>query len=474
MNELKSRNILYLIGLSGQNILYGIIAACLAYYYQFTLLIPVYWLGIILPAAQIFDAVKEPVVGAYINKSKYTLRKFLLYTPIPTAILTVLCFCNSNYSVDNSMLKNAFIIIYAFVIYIVWEIVFSLGDVPVSGYPTVLSTDENERRKMLSMRPIGAMVCSICCLVVQPMVFSVSDYLGGGKTEEKNAFFMVALFLSLVGGAMFQLTAIKPSAEGPKDVAEKNYKQIKYISKNPILKKVIVSGLVSSPRALTEYVMIPLVSYYFASKNPSLTFLYTFLLGTGNFVGHMVAVVFVPYLSKKYGNVKLYIISNIISAIPLLMIFVLFLFNRTTMNEWINFIPMFIFMLISGCFQSIADSVRTLIISDAVDYEEKMSGARPTALFFSFRTAMTKIGSGAATLISSLVYVIIGFTSEKTEMLNQYVADGFAPRLNEEYSVFMTALFFMFSVIPAMGSLLAMVPYCGDFKKGCKNNMGCK
>lgn len=121
--------------------------------------------------------------------------------------------------------------------------------------------------------------------------------------------------------------------------------------------------------------------------------------------------------------------------------------------------------LISGIFQSIADSVRTLLVSDAVDYEEKLSGTRPTALFFSFRTAMTKIDSGSATLISSIVYVIIGFTSEKTEMLNQYITDGFSPRLSDEYSVFMYALFFMFSVIPAIGSLLAVVPYYKDFKK---------
>lgn len=471
MNDSKSRNIYYLIGLSGQNILYGIITACLAYYYQFTLLIPAYWLGIILPTAQIFDAVKDPVVGAYINKSKHSLRSFLLFTPLPTAILTVLCFANSIYSAENSFFKNILIIVYSFVIYIAWEIVFSFGDVTISGYPTVLSSNENERRKMLSMRPIGAMVCSICCLVIQPLVFSVSDYMGGGKNAEKNAFFFVALALSLIGGAMFQLTAVKPSEERKKETTENSRKQFKYISKNPILKKVIVSGLVSSPRALTEFVMIPLVSYYFAGKNPSLTFLYTFLLGTGNFVGHTIAVIFVPYLSHKYGNVKLYVRSNIISAIPLFLIFVLFLFNRTTMNEWINFIPMFICMLISGIFQSIADSVRTLLISDAVDYEEKLSGARPTALFFSFRTAMTKIGSGSATLISSIIYVIIGFTSEKTEMLNQYITDGFSPRLSEEYSVFMFALFFMFSLLPAIGSLLAVVPYLRDFKKGSKNSM---
>lgn len=468
MNETKLKNILYLTGLSGQNIIYGIIVSSLAYYYQFTLLIPAYWLGMILPASQIIDAVKDPIVGAYINKSNRSLRSYLLITPVPTAVLTVLCFSNGIYSAENTNAKNAFIIIYAFVIYIIWEIVFSVGDVSLTGYPTVLSTEESERKKMLSLRPIGAMVCSICCLVVQPVVFFVSERLGGEKGDERNAFFLVALVLSLIGGLMFQLTAVKGSAEKHKYKNESNSGNLHHMFKNPILKKVVVSGLISSPRALTEYIMIPLVSYYFASKNPSMTFLYTFLLGTGNFVGHIIAVIFVQYLSWKYGNEKLYISSNIISAIPLIIIYILFLFNRTTMNEWINFIPMFILMLISGIFQSIADSVRTFMISDAVDYEEKASGTRPTALYFSFRTALTKIGSGVATLISSVLYVCTGFTSEKIELLNSYVANGFIPRLNNEYSGFMTTLFFMFCIIPAIGSLLAILPYCKKTKE-CKN-----
>ena len=90
--KLHNEKTRYLLGLSGQNILYALVSSCFAYYLQFTILIPAFWLGIILSSAKIFDAVKDPFIGAFINKSKWPLANYLWYLPLPTAVITVLCF----------------------------------------------------------------------------------------------------------------------------------------------------------------------------------------------------------------------------------------------------------------------------------------------------------------------------------------------------------------------------------------------
>lgn len=69
-NKFLSEKTRYLLGLSGQNILYALISSCFAYYLQFTILIPAFWLGIILSFGKILDAIKDPFIGAYINKSR--------------------------------------------------------------------------------------------------------------------------------------------------------------------------------------------------------------------------------------------------------------------------------------------------------------------------------------------------------------------------------------------------------------------
>lgn len=418
----------YILGLSGQNILYALVSSCFAYYLQFTVIIPAFWLGIILSIGKIFDAIKDPFIGACINKRSWPIEKYLFYSPLPTALITILCFCMQIYSVDNNEIKNIFIILYGFLIFILWETLFSFGDIPMVSYPNVLCRDESERTKLLSLRAAGAMVCSICCLIFQPIAFAISDAMGGTQNNERNAFMIIAIIFSLAGGFLFQLTIKKNQIRKDAKKAVSSPKQYKYIFSNTLMKKVIFSGLLSSMSSLQGVIMPALVAYYFASKNSGLTFLYTFLLGTGSFVGLMISAAFVPALSKKFGNVKAYTICNAASAMPNVMIFATYLSNKTTMNTAINFSIMFLLSLISGIFLSLASNIRTLLIDDAVELQKSTSGERPTALFFSFQTAIVKIQNGVSSLVSSAGYVIIGFTSAKTAKLNEYISEGLIAR----------------------------------------------
>ena len=204
----KREKFRYLLGLSGQNIIYGTVTSVLAYYLQFTILIPAVWVGLILSVARIFDAVKDPFIGAMISRGKHKLKDYLIAVPIPTAILTILCFSNGIYSAENSMPKNILIVLSAFVFYIIWEVVFTIGDIPITGYPSVLTSDEGDRTKLLSLRPIGGMASGISTLAVQPIAFALSAVFGGSAVDERNAFLITVAAFSIIGGALFQFTAI--------------------------------------------------------------------------------------------------------------------------------------------------------------------------------------------------------------------------------------------------------------------------
>ena len=219
----KREKFRYLLGLSGQNIIYGTVTSVLAYYLQFTILIPAVWVGLILSVARIFDAVKDPFIGAMISRGKHKLKDYLIAVPIPTAILTILCFSNGIYSAENSMPKNILIVLSAFVFYIIWEVVFTIGDIPITGYPSVLTSDEGDRTKLLSLRPIGGMASGISTLAVQPIAFALSAVFGGSAVDERNAFLITVATFSIIGGALFQFTAIG-SAQifYYKSVAQKN------------------------------------------------------------------------------------------------------------------------------------------------------------------------------------------------------------------------------------------------------------
>lgn len=459
----KERN-RYLLGLSGQNILYGIISSSLAYYLQFTVLIPAMWVGVILSVSRMVDAVKDPFIGASLSKSKRSFRDYLCVVPIPTAILTVCCFANGVYSPTNSPAQNIMIIASAFFFYILWEIVFSVGDIPLTGYPAVLTNNESERTKLLSLRPIGSMASCISVLSTQPIAFALSSALGGESADERNAFFIVAVFFSVIGGALFQLTAIG-SNQKVKQTNRGDVNSFKYIVTNPLLRKITVSGILGSLKYMTGVILTPLVTYYFASKNSALTLLYTTLWGAGSFVGQIVSMVSVPKLIQKFGAKKLYVNVNLINVIPNIILFYLYWKYPQNMTDLPQTIAMFILTLIIGSCVSISTTVQLLIISEAVDLEEKRSGNRPTALFFSMQTFLIKAGTAVSSLVAGLSYNLIHFSSAETQLLNVFITNGGIPRLEPQYQPFLASLFFLYTVPVAVSSLLSAVPFWEKRKK---------
>ena len=434
----KREKFRYLLGLSGQNIIYGTVTSVLAYYLQFTILIPAVWVGLILSVARIFDAVKDPFIGAMISRGKHKLKDYLIAVPIPTAILTILCFSNGIYSAENSMPKNILIVLSAFVFYIIWEVVFTIGDIPITGYPSVLTSDEGDRTKLLSLRPIGGMASGISTLAVQPIAFALSAVFGGSAVDERNAFLITVAAFSIIGGALFQFTAIG-SEERVSAERSENSGQLRYFITNPLLRKISISGFLGSLKALTGVILTPLVTYYFASKNPQMSLIYTALFGVGSIVGLVISAAAVPSLSKKYGTKRLFAAVNM-TNIP-------------------QTVAMFVLTLIIGSCVSISSTVQTLIISQAVDLEEKISGNRPDALFFSAHTFIVKIGTGLSSLAASIGYAVVKFSSSETAALNDFIANGGIPRLDGRYSNLMTLLFMLYTLPVALSSLLSAIPF---------------
>ncbi len=441
---------LYLTGLAGQNILYAVITASLGYYLQFTLCIPAFWAGAILSTARIFDALKDPFIGAWMTKRNRSFRAFLLCLPLPTALLTVLCFSNGIYDENqNSTVQNGCIIAAAFLSYILWETVFTMSDIPITGYPARMTADKTERVKLMALRPIGGLAASVCTLIVQPLAFFLSNRFGGTGSAEQKGFLTAAGIFSVLGGILFQCTAVH-SRERVRGGTASDKNAFSYFLSNPLLRKVLLSGILGSLKSMPAVVLAPLVSYYFASKDPMLSFVYTALLGGGSFIGMLVSTRLIPKLARKYANQTIFVKSNLWNIAPNILLFILYCLFPKRMTEPVFLALLFCLMTASGICTSVSGTVQTLLISDAVDLEQRRSGARPDAVFFSGQTFIVKISTGISSLAAGLVYMLIHFSSAETQAINQLIAAGGIPREAPEYSALMTALFFLLTVPPAL------------------------
>ncbi|MEI6580484.1 MAG: MFS transporter, partial [Eubacteriales bacterium] len=171
----KERN-MYLFGMAGQNIIYNIIGASLAYYLQFTILIPAIAVGTMMAVARIWDAFMDPIMGSIVDKTRTKrgkCRPYLLYVPVPILIITVMCFLNFGFfDPSKGMFEgmNALIVVWAAFFYMIWGMTYTIGDVPLWSISALMSEDDKDRAKLLSLARIAAGVGGgIALLTIQPL-----------------------------------------------------------------------------------------------------------------------------------------------------------------------------------------------------------------------------------------------------------------------------------------------------------------
>ncbi len=473
----KEKN-MYLIGMAGQNCIYSIISSVLAYYMQFTILIPAATVSIIMTIARVWDAFNDPMMGTIVDKTKTKwgkCRPYLLFVPVPVSIITMLCFTNFGfYTTDAGLFegKNFLVVMWAACMYILWGMTYTAGDIPLWGITARITEDKEDRNKILSLaRIFGGIGSAIPMLLAQTIAlefgkFFANKYAMNPASAEKLGFFVSTTVLAVIGGVLFQMAGLGVEEKIPTQEESHTLKEnFKLMWTNKPFRQILLSGVFSSPTALVMIAATPLVTYYYANKDGTLYLVYFALLGGGLFAGQFVAMALVPKILSKYTKKQAYNGSRIISVFPYLLIFVLYLIAPQSLHKPVFIAVAFFGFVIAGASMGITNVLQSIMIADAVDYEEYHNGIRPDGVFFSGQTFIAKLTSGIASVLSGIAYAIVGFSDANVEKVNEYIANGGIARENPEFSKYMALLFFLVSIPPAIGSLLAVIPtwnYCLD------------
>lgn len=471
----KERNI-YLLGLAGQNIIYNIIGAALAYYLQFTILIPAIVVSVIMAVARVWDAFNDPMMGTIVDKTRTKIgkcRPYLLAVPLSILIITVLCFVNFGFF-DSSMGlfegRNALIVLWAAGTYILWGMIYTVGDIPLWGVTALMTEDDKDRAKLLSYARIAAGIGGgVALLAVQPValalgekftpLFEATEKVSSQAAGEQLGFIVSALIFGLIGSGLFQLVGIFVRERIPASKESYTLKEnFTLMWTNKPFRQILLSGLLGSPKMLLALAAMPLVSYYYSSKNPMMALVYMVLLGGGLFVGQFVAMALAPKLIGRYEKKDIYNYGNLLGVIPFTMLFVFYLISPQGLTQPIFLILCFVMFVFGGASIGLTTVLQSFMIADAVDYEEYHNGIRPDGVFFAGQTFIAKLTTGIATMLSGIGYAIVGFSGDAVQEINEFIAAGGIPRLEPRYSSYMMVLFFLVSIPPAIGSLLSVIP----------------
>lgn len=465
----KERN-MYLVAMAGQNIIYNIIGAGLAYYLQFTILIPAMAVSVIMSAARVWDAFNDPMMGTIVDytRSKWgKCRPYLMVIPVPILIITVACFLNGFFdpSMGTFEGKNIGVVLWAAVTYIAWGMSYTVGDIPLWGITPLMTEVEKDRVNLLSVtRIVGTLGASITLLGMQPVSLGLgkmfADKFGLEPAKgEQLGFIAAAVIFGVLGTIMFQMAGIFVKERIQPSIQKNSMGQnFRLMWSNKPFRQILISGILGSPKQLLSLCAMPLVTYYYASKDAGMAFIYMVLLGGGMFLGMFVAQAFVPLMVKKWEKKTIYNGSNLISVIPFLGIFGMYLLGGSHLVEPIYLVAGFFLFLLNGAGTGVGLVLQSLMIADAVDYEDYHHNLRPDGVFFSGQSFITKLSMGIATLLSGVAYTAVGFSDAKVGEVNSFITAGGIPRENPEFAPYLMILFFLVSVPPAIGCILAVLP----------------
>lgn len=442
----------------------------------------------IILIGRIFDAINDPMMGMIVDRTKSKwgkMRPYLLFSPVPIAITTILLFTAPFEDGSNA----AFV--WALITYILWGVAFTIQDVPFWGLSSVITPLESERTSFISTARLGSTFGGILPALLVPILYQSN--LGYSK-----GFFVSALIFAMLGCGLSILIFFVSKERVPKMDHTPSFKEtFVVLGKDKLLIIVIFAAILGSTMVTanqcadyignyliiqnyTDFSMIfdeagkllPNVDAKAAYNGfwiPRGTIVTTLTVAIG--VGMVPAMAIFPVLRKKLSLKQIYIGSAAFGLIVHALCYVIFAHDVTNINIYI----LWVFLFLMGIPLGIYNVITYALIADAVDYMEWKTGERHEGVCFSFQTFLSKVNAAIATFVFGQ---ILGRSDFKP--VDKSLVDIEGRQIFFEQSVnTQKMLLALVTIIPAVGFLLTILPmlfndYTGKTKEEAQKQLEAK
>ncbi len=409
MNDItKKETRSFLVGLAGQNIVYSFIGASFFTYFMTDIAVfPAAVVSVLLILMKIWDGVNDPIIGSLVDRHRFKngekLRPLLKYTPVPVGISTVLIFIV--FSTEESLLWLR--VGYFVIMYLCWDITYTLQDVAIWGMTSVVSPNSNSRDKFVQLsRTVGSIFYGVFSAVVPAVMETVARNSG-------NSMALMTVLFALIFGLGGSLLSAKCYAAqervrlvDPEKQQKSMLESFKLLFKNKMLMLITLSNLFGALAFGGN-----LVTYFFKYKIPEfsvggfvlgpllLTTIYSAVTYAPSFLG----MIFATKLRDLFKGYK-----NLLIAIQLFTIIgrlIAFLIGFEGKNILIGMVIMAVCSIPSGA----ASIAQTSLFCDSIDLMEYKTGTRTEGVTFAMQTFFTKISSGITGGLATFALAILGY-----------------------------------------------------------------
>lgn len=444
----NDRLLSYSAGLVGQNMTYNFVSTRLFVYLNTILKIPSEKTGIITGISTIWDAVNDPLVGSLIDRRTHKpgmkLRPFLLWTPIIIGILVMLMF------IDFGLPQSQTIAL-VLVLYILFDVFYSLQDVSIWGIAAMSSPDSAERRRVIQWISIAAGLGG----TIASLFPTIKDkFVKNGIMSEKNTYILGAALFAL-GGMIIAMLAYRMKEKVQNSGDENKGSILKDILDLRYNKTLIIVCLARTVQSIS--IALPW-EYFFETEGISYNVFGTEISGgTAQVVygavmgvpGAFAMFFAVKLINKLGGNKKLLVVSEVATIIARVLAFFVGANNR-----FLNIGSLAVVMALLGTaqiFTNMKDIAHRSLLTNSIDETELKTGKRTEGIVFSMQNLVSKLTGAIPKFIQGYFLKWLGFDANVKVSANQTVINAqTAPR-------FLKYRWHHFILGPAIGSVLYLI-----------------
>lgn len=426
------------IGAVGKDMVYALAASYIMYFYQDILGLSATFVGAVLMAARIFDALNDPLMGIIVAKTNTKFGRFrpwLLTGTVLNAFILYALFAAPQAKIGT-------VSMYFAVMYILWGVTYTMMDIPYWSMIPAL-TDTLKDRENLSV--VGRTCAGVGYSLVSMTTVLLVSVLG--KTE-REGFKNLALIIAVifVGFELICFLFVK-ERRAPEMHNTTVSQMLRALIKNDQAIAVVVTIILINT---SLYLNSNFLIYFFKYDAGGAGWRgeYTIYTTFGSIFQIVSMMAIYPLLRKKFPNQTVFRIC-VLAAVPAYLAVLLVSALGLSRNIWMLIVPgVFIFAA-----NGILGVLTTVFLSNTVDYGELKTGKREESVIFSMQTFVVKAASGIAIFLCGAGLDIVGIAQD--------TGDGAAP---VQSAGTLMGLRLMMTVIPAAGLLLALLYFNKKFR----------
>ncbi len=355
--------------------------------------------ALLLVIVQVWAAITDPIIGAMVDADRRVHKRnkfltYMLYGAMGLIVAGALCFLPFR---EASLPIKVIIFVVG---YIIWDIFYTMANVPYGSLLSVISKDPADRASLSAWRSVGSMIGNMVPVAILPfLIYDSNENLIG-----KNAF-IAALIMGVIGFFAFlfmiRTTVVRVTDQRTHERKEK-FSIVKsfgnFIKNRPAVGATVAAmGMIIGVQASVAAVTVLFQSYF---RNVGIS-------GVVQVFSLLPVFIFTPFARKmvtQFGKKELSVVGALISIAASVAMLIL-----PITPDGNGIIIYVICQLVNSLGIGIFSTVSWSLMGDAIDYNRWKTGAHEEGMVYSLHSFFRKLAQGFGPSLVLLVMAALGY-----------------------------------------------------------------